>query len=107
MARCCISARDKSPTDKAIEQGQNCRALWRSVVLQAMLDSEKKEFRNRCDLPRVIGTSWWRQILIFADLEGELNKINEIILGNCHVHETGKKPIYRARKKIYYGYGKK
>lgn len=82
-------------------QGIECRALWLSVIQQAIIDSGQYKSENKKDLRQVIKSQWWRQIFEFAGGENEFQKVSARIQANletasqkkikkarCHIHAT-------------------
>lgn len=83
------------PVDK-MQEAENCRALFLSVIYQAILDSGKSNKNNRRDLPQIIKSEWWKQIFSFAGVEKEFNKVNKIIVSNCNNHEKAAMNIRKS-----------
>lgn len=76
-----------------LQAGIDCRALWLSVIQQAVLDSQKREIAVKKDLPRTIDSQWWRQIFAFADVENMHEIVTQQIKRNLEGPRTHKKRI--------------
>lgn len=78
-----------------IQEGIDCRALWLSVIQQALIDSAQYKNENKKDLHQVIKSQWWRQIFAFAGCENELQKVSARIRANLET--APQKRIKKAR----------
>lgn len=65
-----------------LQEGIDCRALWLSVIQQAILDSQKRENCYKHDLAKTVESQWWRQIFAFADVENMRETVTAQILAN-------------------------
>lgn len=83
-----------------LQDGIDCRALWLSVIQQAICDSLSRNKEAKKDLRQVVHSQWWRQIFNFAGVEDEAENGAALILTNLAAPPTPLGP-----KKRHYTHG--
>lgn len=83
-----------------LQDGIDCRALWLSVIQQAICDSLSRNKQVKKDLAQAVKSKWWRQIFAFAGVEDQAENVAALILTNLATPPT---PM--GSKKRHYTHG--
>lgn len=84
-----------------LQEGIDCRALWLSVIQQAICDSLGHHKEHKKDLAQVVKSEWWSYIFALAGVEHEAVKVADLILANL---ASQPKPLGSKKRHYTHGY---